>query len=89
MFNTIKRILANISERKKSATDRQVQKTIDQFIKEEQLILRYQKDYPPQLVKPYMNLDKIMKHKLRREQSEFYYSWHANRADIKTQVVES
>lgn len=89
MFTTIKRILANLSEKKKSATDKQVVKTIDQFIKEEQLILRYQKEFPPQLVKPYMNLDKIMKHKLRREQSEFLYSWHSNRADIKTQVVES
>jgi hypothetical protein len=68
MFTTMRRIIANVNETKRTGIDLKVQKLCEKFITEEFLILRYAQDndVPPMLVKDQMHRDKIydMKKKL-------------------------
>ena len=57
MFTTMRRIIANVNETKRTGIDLKVQKLCEKFITEEFLILRYAQDndVPPMLVKDQMH----------------------------------
>ena len=68
MFTTMRKIIDNLSETKRTGIDVKVQKMCEKFITEDLLILRYSHDHdvPPILVKDQLHRDKIydMKKKL-------------------------
>lgn len=71
MLSTITKIVNNVEEGKRTKIDKKLVDRIENLIEQEQLILRYSTEHkiPPQMAKDQMHVDKILKWKLKYEES--------------------
>ena len=90
MFNMMKTIISNVNENKVTGIDEKMLALAEKFINEEYLVLRYSEEngIPTQLARIQMHEDRILKWKLKYEESEANYGWYSNLADQYQQRVE-